>query len=86
MTNLTYIEAILVVKSVSFLSFSVILDMESDAEEEDPSTVKTPAEMIKEAAKLMIESVMPIVNKKLAFRDALILDKLENIEVKVSTT
>ena len=39
--------------------------------------------MIKDAAKLMM-SVMPIINKKLALRDTLILEKLESIEVKIS--
>ena len=40
--------------------------------------------MIKDAAKLMMESVMPIINEKLALRDAAILEKLECIEVKIS--
>ena len=48
--------------------------------------MKTPAEMIKDAAKLMMESVMPIINEKLALRDTLILEKLESIEVKISMT
>ena len=73
-----------IIKSVSFKSFSLILDVESDTEEEDSSKVKTPAEMIKDAAKLMMESVMPIINEKLALRDAAILEKLECIEVKIS--
>ena len=44
--------------------------------------MKTPAEMVKDAAKLMMESVMPIINENLP----LILEKLESLEVKISMT
>ena len=44
--------------------------------------MKTLAEMIKDAAKIMMESVMPIINEKLAFRDAVIIEKLKILSLK----
>ena len=68
--------------------FSVILDADTDAEEnsesEEGSTIKTPKEMIQDAAKLMMASVMPIINKKLVLRDAIIIEKIDTIYAAVS--
>ena len=44
----------------------------------------TTKEMIQDASKLMMAPVMPIINKKLVLRDAIIIEKLDTIYATVS--